>query len=179
MLQPLPASPTEKPPNLSEIFRANGPFVYRALRRLGVREADMDDACQEVFIVVHRRYGDFEGRSSLRTWLYGIAVRVASAFRRRAHNKRETMESSPDAEDAANAESDYQKRQLLQMLDEALSTLDDDKRAAFVLYEVEELTMAEVAEALGCPLQTAYSRLTVARERVQKVLLRKMEERRR
>lgn len=179
MLQSVPASAPQKPPDLSEIFRANGPFVYRALRRLGVREADMDDACQEVFIVVHRRFGDFEGRSSLRTWLYGIAVRVASAFRRRAHNKRETMESSPDAEGGDNAETDYQKRQLLQMLDEALSTLDDDKRAAFVLYEVEELTMAEVAEALGCPLQTAYSRLTVARERVQKVLLRKMEERRR
>ena len=63
-----------------QIFREYAPFVWRGLRRLGVPECDVEDVCQEVFVVVHRKLGDFEGRSSLRTWIYGICARTASAF---------------------------------------------------------------------------------------------------
>jgi RNA polymerase sigma-70 factor (ECF subfamily) len=160
-------------PDVTLLFREHGPFVFRVLRRLGVREADIDDALQEVFLVAYRRADTFEARSSWRTWLYGIAVRVAAAFRRKAHVRRETMESAPEQTDPrAGAEAELVQRQLLAHLDLALAELDDDKRAAFVLYEVEGMTMAEVAEALGCPLQTAYSRYRVASERVATKLRR-------
>ena len=65
-------------PDLAEIFRQYAPFAWRALRRLGVPDADVEDVCQEVFVVVHRKLGDFEGRSSLKTWIYGICPRTAS-----------------------------------------------------------------------------------------------------
>jgi RNA polymerase sigma-70 factor (ECF subfamily) len=150
------------------IFREHAPFVWRALRRLGVAEADVDDVCQEVFVVVHRRLADFEGRSALRTWIYGICVRTASDHRKRAHRRHEVATAEP-AEGRADAGTPHealaQKREL-ERLDRALDTLDDDKRAVFVLYEIEGLTMPEIAEALSCPLQTAYSRLHAARERV-------------
>jgi RNA polymerase sigma-70 factor (ECF subfamily) len=74
---------------VERIFREHGSFVWRTLRRLGLNESDADDLCQEVFVIVHRKLGEFEQRSSMRTWLYGIAVRVAIAHKRRAHVRRE------------------------------------------------------------------------------------------
>jgi RNA polymerase sigma-70 factor (ECF subfamily) len=160
---------------VDRIFREHGPFVWRALRRLGVSPSDADDACQEVFVVVYRKLGEYQGRSQLRTWLYGIAVRVAAAHRRRAHARREIATEEPVGEHAAstaNPEGAAADREALAMLDRALDDLDDDKRAVFVLYEVEGLEMPEVAEAVGCPLQTAYSRLHAARKEVERAMKR-------
>jgi RNA polymerase sigma-70 factor, ECF subfamily len=154
-------------PSLREIFDEHAPFVWRTLRHLGVREADLPDVCQEVFVAVHRKLDGFEGRSSLRTWLYGICLRTASDHRRRAYVRREravaepppsTVEPTQDAETERAAA----RRLLHSLLDE----LDEDKRAVFVLYEIEELGMKEIAEILACPLQTAYSRLHAARKLV-------------
>jgi len=132
---------------------------------MGVAPSDQDDAWQEVFVVVHTKIGDFEGRSSLRTWLYGICMRTALAFRRRAPQRREIpTEDLPEATTSTTPENDLMDRRARELFDKAVSTLDDDKRAVFVLYEVEQLSMPEVAEALGCPLQTAYSRHKAARE---------------
>jgi RNA polymerase sigma-70 factor, ECF subfamily len=151
--------------SFADIYRDHAAFLWRALRRLGVRDADVEDVCQEVFLVVHRKLGDFAHRSSLRTWLYSIALRCASDYRRRAHVKREATTSQVvDAPIDAPQPTSVADRQARAMLDEILDTLDEPKRAVFVLYELEELTMAEVAEAVGCPLQTAYSRLHAARE---------------
>jgi RNA polymerase sigma-70 factor (ECF subfamily) len=156
------------------IFRDYAPFVWRTLRRLGVADADADDVCQEVFVVVHRRLADFEGRSTVRTWIYGICVRTAGDYRKRAHRRHEVAAADP-AEGQASTRTPHEalahKREL-ERLDRALDTLDDDKRAVFVLYEIEGLAMPEIAEALGCPLQTAYSRLHAARERVMAALRR-------
>jgi len=161
---------------VDRIFREHGPFVWRALRRLGVGAGDVDDACQEVFVVVYRKLGEYEGRSQLRTWLYGIAVRVAAAQRRRAHVRREVPTDEPigasEAAPAATPETAAAEREALALLDRALDELDDDKRAVFVLYEVEGLEMAEVAEALACPVQTAYSRLHAARKEVERAMKR-------
>ena len=161
---------------VAEVFREHAPFVWRALRRLGVREADVEDVCQEVFVVVHRRLGDFEGRSSMRTWIYGICVRVASDWRKRAHVRREVVTddvSIPEAAPssgrglAADPQRELSKREARAILDRILDELDEDKRAVFVLYEIEQLGMNEVAESLACPLQTAYSRLHAARKIVE------------
>ena len=155
-------------PTVDAIFREHGAFVWRALRRLGVREADVDDVCQEVFVVVHRRLS-FEGRSQLRTWVYGICVRVASDYRKSARVRREVVsEDVPDAP-VSGHDDVVALRQARALLDGILETLDDDKRAVFVLFEIEGLGMAEVAAAVGVPLQTAYTRLYAARKIVRPI----------
>ncbi len=166
--RPSSVSPQAAPaplPSLTDIFREYAPFAWRALRRLGVPEADVEDVCQEVFVVVHRKLGEFEGRSSLKTWIYGICARTASDYRRSGRVRREVVTDAPPeaAQEGAQHEA-VMMRQARAALDRILDRLDDDKRSVFVLYEIEELTMAEVAEALGCPLQTAYSRLHAARK---------------
>jgi RNA polymerase sigma-70 factor (ECF subfamily) len=161
-------------PSFAEVYRDHAGFVWRVLRRLGVRRADVEDVCQDVFLIVHRKLPEFAQRSSIRTWLYGIAVRSASDYRRRAHFKRE----APDAEigdapiDAPQPKS-VADRQGRAVLDEILELLDEPKRAVFVLYELEELAMADVAEAVGCPLQTAYSRLHAARAEFEAAVKRR------
>lgn len=151
-----------------EIYSENAAFVWRVLRRLGVPAADAEDVTQEVFVVVHKKLEAFAGRSSLRTWLYGIAHRSASEYRRRAHVRSEVPTEAPEAggEEASQPESLDRKR-AREQLDAILRALDDDKRAVFVFYEIEEVPMNEVAEIVGCPLQTAYSRLRAAREHVE------------
>jgi RNA polymerase sigma-70 factor (ECF subfamily) len=150
--------------NLDALFRDHARYVWRCLRHLGVAEHDAEDLCQEVFITAQRKLPDFEGRSSPRTWLYGIALRVASDYRRSAYVRRER--AVPDASEvdpsapASEPQAVAEARHALRML---LSLLDDDRREVVVLYEIEGFTMKEVAELVGCPLQTAYSRLYSAR----------------
>lgn len=155
------------------VFHEQARFVWRALRRLGVGEADIDDVCQEAFLVVHRKLDTFHGGSSLTTWLYGICIRVASEHRRRPHRRREEMtDTLPETSVPAQQDTALETSRALAQLDAALDALDDDKRAVFVLYEIEQLTMNDVAEAVGCPLQTAYSRLHAARKIVEAALRR-------
>lgn len=155
-------------PSFAEVFRDHARYLWRALLGLGVRPSDVDDVCQEVFLVVHRRLPEFDGRA-LRSWLYAICLRVASEYRRSARVRRElTVEQVPEAH-APPAQLDaVLTGELCANLLRALDRLDEDKREAFVLYEVEELSLREVAEALGCPLQTAYSRLQAARAVVRR-----------
>lgn len=171
------AAPRHDPPrpslDVGTVFRENLPFVFRALRRLGVADSDVDDVCQEVFVVVMRKLGEFEGRSQLRTWIYGICVRTASDYRKRAPRRREVLTDEP-LEGASEGSGPLEHATMTQardILDRILAKLDDDKRAVFVLYEIEELPMNEVAQALECPLQTAYSRLHAARKRVEELAL--------
>jgi RNA polymerase sigma-70 factor (ECF subfamily) len=96
--------------------------------------------------------------------LYGIAVRLASEHRRRAHVRREIPSAEqPEPEDGLTHSNSIESRELRTLFNRILERLDDDKRAVFVLYEIEDLDMKQVAEAVGCPLQTAYSRLHAAR----------------
>ena len=155
-------------PAFRDVYRDHAAFVWRVLRRLGVRDADLEDVTQEVFVVVLKKLDTFAHRSSLRTWLYGIAYRCASEQRRRAHVRNEVPTDTPDVgvADPAQVES-VDRRRAREQLDAILAGLDDDKRAVFVFYEIEELPVSEVAEILACPVQTVYSRLRVAREHVE------------
>ncbi|GAC1352584.1 MAG: hypothetical protein NVS3B20_12740 [Polyangiales bacterium] len=118
-------------------------------------------------MVVHRKLAEFEPRASIRSWLYGICVRVAKAERRKAPARREVLTETPEAVGSVRgADALYEGRESLAMLDRALGELDPEKREVFVLYEIEELPMPEVARILGCAMQTAYSRHRVAREQV-------------
>ena len=157
----------------AEVFRENVPFAWRCLRRLGVAEKDVEDVCQEVFLVVHRRLDDYDGRASVRAWIYGICVRKASEHRRLAYQRRErTSETLPDDGVEPSQGETIDRKRALAFLDRTLAELDDDKRAVFVLYEVEGISMNEIATAIDCPLQTAYSRLHAARKLVEAAFAR-------
>ncbi len=166
-----PPSAVSAPPSFEAVFREHAAFVWRVLRRLGVRDAEVDDACQEVFLVVHRRLDSYHGGSSMRTWIYGISAKVASEHRRARRRRREQLagddERAPDRRVDASQEADVDRSRALGWLDRALDQLDDDKRAVFVAFEIEATPMVEVAAAVGCPLQTAYARLYAARRIVQ------------
>lgn len=152
-------------PSLRAIFDEYSAFVWRTLRHLGVPERDIEDVCQEVFVVVHRKLESFEGRSALRTWVYGICLRTASDYRRRAYVRREqAVDEVPATTFEADQEHSIERSRHRKRLLELLDSLDEEKRQVFVLYEIEELDMKEIAEAMGTPLQTAYSRLRAARQ---------------
>jgi RNA polymerase sigma-70 factor, ECF subfamily len=176
MSLPQPALPKGAPPSLPsfpQLYAEQSPFVWRTLRRLGVREADLEDVCQEAFMIVHRRLPEFEGRSKLGTWLFGICVRLASDYRRRAYNRRETAVSElPDGALPPEQVELVARRQARARLDAILDALDEDKRTVFVLFELEQWPMTQVSEAVGCPVQTAYARLYAARQKVQEALNR-------
>ena len=151
-----------------DVFTAYVAFVWRALARLGVEPADVQDHCQEVFIVVHRRLSDFDPqRSTVRTWVYGICLRVASQYRRRRPTHHAVSDDAfLNAGVAAQQSQELERREAWQRLAEVLSEMDTVKSQAFVLYELEELSMREIALVQQCPLQTAYARLHAARRLV-------------
>ena len=147
-----------------DVFDKHAPFVFRVMRHLGVPEADLQDQCQEVFIAVYQGLETFEGRSALTTWLYGICLRVASTYRRRALSRAEVpAERLPDSDVPPSQHDSVEQDQAWSQLRQLLEELDEQKRQVFVLYELEELPMKQVAQLCDCPLQTAYSRLHAAR----------------
>lgn len=154
---------------LARIYREHVEFVWAVLRRLGVDEADVEDAAQDVFVVAHRRLGEFEGRAAVRTWLYSIALRVASN-RRRKHARRDALlQRMPRAipEDLEELAARGQARAILESL---LDRLDERKRVVFVLAELEELTVPVIADMVGENPRTIYSRLRAARASVATAL---------
>ena len=149
---------------LPALYEAWVDFVWRSLRRLGVAEASLDDAVQDVFLVVHRRLADFEGRSSPKTWLFGIALRIAKDHRRSARRRGGVELLPTDLPDCGASPFDaLDRKQALGTLDAALGHLDDDRRAVLVMMEIEGMTAPEVAEVLEIKLNTVYSRLRLAR----------------
>jgi len=155
------------------LLRRHADFVWLSLQRLGVREADLEDLLQEVFVVVHRKLDTFDGRSRITTWLFGIAMRVASVHRRRAHVRREqpmedlldeALDPGDDPEQLASRKEGHAQ------LDAILGRMRLEKRAVFVMYEIEELSCEAIAEIVGVPVGTVYSRLHSARKEFQKAL---------
>jgi len=154
--------------DFTDVFRTYAPFVWRLLRRLGVAEADANDVSQDVFVIVHRKLGQIVSSASVRSFVYGVCVRAASDYRRSARVRRERVCAEvPEQRAVASQHEELETRQARKLLDVVLGRMTDLKRETFILYELEELSMAEVAEALGCPLPTAYSRLHAARAEVQ------------
>lgn len=153
---------------LAKIFQEHAAFVWRSLRRMGIAPADLEDATQEVFIVVHKRLEQYEERASMRSWLYAICMRVGSRQRRSASRRREEVVAEPpELVVQPEQQVGVEQRESLQQLHRMLETLPEKQRTVFVLYEVEHMNISEIAEALGCPQQTAYARLHKARERVR------------
>jgi RNA polymerase sigma-70 factor (ECF subfamily) len=145
-----------------------GTFVCRSLRHLGVREVDLDDTMQDVFLVVHRRLDDYEDRGRTRAWLYSICRRVVVSHRRKSARWHDLPNAPPAELAVAPTQFEHvENREALVWGIRLLDQLAPQERQIFLLYEVEGLTMAEIAERLGCRLQTAYSRLYKARARIE------------
>jgi len=156
------------------MYEAHVDFVWRNLRRLGVAEADVEDRTQEVFVVAHRRFVEFADRGhGPRAWLFQIVLRVASDARRHTRRHPEVPDGGvamerasiepPQAEAMARSEA-------LSQLDAALATIDLGRRAVLVLHEIEEMTARQIAQVLGIPLNTVYSRLRVGRLELEQAL---------
>lgn len=160
---------------VAELFRAHFGFVRRVLRRCGVAEAEIDDAVQEVFLVVHRRIDDFEGRASETTWLYAVAVRVASTLRRTASReqaRREKVGAQMHGAGGVDPERELSRREAGALLDRLLDDLDQIKRTVFVLAELEGVPVPEIAHIMDANLRTTHSRLRLARKRFNAALER-------
>jgi RNA polymerase sigma-70 factor, ECF subfamily len=150
------------PPTFDEVYAAHAPFVWRVLRTFGTPEALLEDAAQEVFVVVHRRLAEWQGRAAITTWLFAIARRVASAQRRRGDRRTETLVDEPAGD--ADTFADMSRAQAAATVMRILEQMDEDKRIVFALVELEQLSVPEVARILELNLNTAYSRLRLARQ---------------
>jgi RNA polymerase sigma-70 factor (ECF subfamily) len=146
------------------------PFVWRTARRMGVAPESVEDVCQEVFVVVHRRLGEYEGRSSLKTWVFGVLENVVRTHRRSLARKSPAHRSlaplvDPDdlADEGVRPEESVALSQAEVLAQRILDEMDDTKRIVFVLAEIEELELGEVATALGIPRSTVVARLRAAR----------------
>lgn len=155
-------------------------WLHRQLRRLGVRASDAEDLTQDVLVAVYQKWREYDRARPLRAWLFGFAFREASEYRRRPARQRETLDadgrSDREPDEAPLPDEGAAAAQKRRLVLEALQSIELERRAVFVMVEIEELAVTEVADALGVPLNTAYSRLRLARgefvEAVKRITLR-------
>jgi len=162
-------------PSFEALYQEHFAFVWRTLWRLGVWHASVADAAQDVFLVVHRRQGDLHGNSVARSWVYGIVVRVARDHRRSQLRKGLQSGLEPDEVSdprASNAAQQLEQSEAVTTLNRLLDTLDDEKREALVLVELEQMTVPEIAELLSVNPNTIYTRLRAARQDFARALAR-------
>lgn len=155
--------------DLSVVYAEHFKFVWRCLKSLGVPEQHLDDAVQEVFLVVGSKLESFDGRHEITTWLYAIALRIARRSRRHSARQRARFLSTEEAaaEETGDGDSStlaLEKRQQLSLAQRALEELDEPKREAFVLAAIEGLSAPEMVSILGVPLNTVYSRIRAAKK---------------
>jgi RNA polymerase sigma-70 factor (ECF subfamily) len=149
------------------LYDAHVNFVWRCLRRLGVRDADLTDVTQKVFLTAFVKLPQFEGRSQLSSWLFGICQRLASDYRRSAVVRREVATDTAQFDRYADAAHELMDgsdtRRRASVAEAILDKLPDEQRAVFVLFELEEMSGDEIAELLGVSVGTVRSRLRLAR----------------
>lgn len=156
---------------LEDVYRQNQRFVWRSLARLGVADPALSDATHDVFMVVARRLPEFEARASIKTWLFAICLRIARSKRRDYARERKRREQygltrvDTHADPHGQADATRTLRDLLQQLGE-------DKRAVFIMAELEEMTAPEIASVLGIKPATVYSRLRLARAELDRAVQR-------
>lgn len=160
---------------VEQLYVEHVAMVWSGLRKLGVPEASIEDAVQDVFLVAHRRLGDFEGRSSIKTWLYGILLRVAKDYRRaqsrqaqRVDRLAEIVSVNPDSPQLPIREAE--RREANQVLHAILAELDESCREILLLVDIEEFSVREAAAVLHLHIRACQRRLRVARATFEKKL---------
>lgn len=149
------------------IYREHARYVWGVVRRHGGRERDMEDLVHEVFVAFYRGRDRYDSERPIRPWLHGIAFRVLSDYRRRAGHSREIPVE--DAETVRSVPPDaiasLEAKERRSLVAQALERLPDDQRVVFVMHELNEHSIPEIAAGLGIPDNTCYSRLRLARRR--------------
>jgi RNA polymerase sigma-70 factor (ECF subfamily) len=169
ILEELPIAPSHSL-DLRSIYKSEFPFVWRTLLRLGVKQQDAEDLAHDLFLVVHRRLATYDRSRPLRPWLFGIAFRIVHDFKRAPRKAREVLGSPADrvlaTDSSTAADEKVAAAEMRSLLLKALDCLDLDHRAVFVMHDIEEVSAPDVAVALEIPVNTVYSRLRHAREKI-------------
>jgi RNA polymerase sigma-70 factor (ECF subfamily) len=166
--RPCAADSTAEPPKIQDLYRAHFAFVWRSLRRLGVAPPALDDAVQDVFLVVHRRLSDFQRGAAPKPWLFGIALRVAQQHRRSQWRQHHSLGFAEQVHGTGQPDP-YQAATLAESastVQRFLAALDQDKRNVFILADLEQMSGQEIADALNVNLNTVYARLRAARKQL-------------
>ncbi len=163
MHTPAYAPPPGAAPDLAAIYDAEEAFVWETLRRLGVRDGDLGDVTHDLFLALQRHLAEYDPARPLRPWLFAFAYRVASDYRRSARVRREVLELPADAPAAADGAGPASAKEARDLILTALEQVGLPARAVFVMHDLDGFTVPEIAEALGEPVNTLYSRLRVAR----------------
>jgi RNA polymerase sigma-70 factor (ECF subfamily) len=173
------ASLREEPAAFEAIYDEHLDFVWRSARRLGVPEGHLEDVAQDVFVVVHRRLAEYDGRASLRGWLFGIVAHVVRNHRRRFLRKGapcvefdETSAAPASFGAVAPPHEAMEVTERVRLLFDLLNELDQHKREVLVLAQLEELSVPEIAASLGLNVNTASSRLRAARRAFEEAFAR-------
>jgi RNA polymerase sigma-70 factor (ECF subfamily) len=155
----------EEEPRFRAVFEGELDYVWSTLRRLGVQPADLEDVAHDVFLSLYRRMGDYDATRPLRPWVFGFSYRAAADYRKLARHRREVRADSERdvADPAPPADEQLAQHARHALFERALDALPLERRAVFVLHEVEGRTVAEIAATLGVPANTAGSRLRTAR----------------
>lgn len=158
----------EAPLDFRRVFETELGWVSRTLRYLGVSRRDLEDVAHEVFLQVYRRFDDYDPARPLRPWLFAFAYNVARDFRALARNRHPTSDDT-DAlvHPGLGADALLIRAEALALALRAMDALDAGERAVFVAHELDEFAAPEIAESLGIPLNTVYSRLRRARSKFE------------
>jgi RNA polymerase sigma-70 factor (ECF subfamily) len=160
----VPGEGADRHARFRAVFHREFAYVWTSLRRLGVHARDVEDVAQDVFVRVHRRFDDYDPQRPVRPWLFAFAVRCASDWRKLARHRVEVADD-PDRRPAQGLAADeaMAHAQDRALIVHALEQVDVDRRPVFILFELDGVPMKDIAELLGIPLFTAYSRLRTAR----------------
>jgi RNA polymerase sigma-70 factor (ECF subfamily) len=153
--------------SFQEVYRAELQYVANVVRRLGVEPTWVEDLTHDVFMAAYRRRDSYDRSRPIRPWLFAFALHRVSAHRERAAARREVAADEPAAQvpdDAPGPDAVVERREAQSLVVRALDALDLDKRAVFILHEIDGCPIPEAAHALGIPLNTAYSRLRLGRQ---------------
>jgi RNA polymerase sigma-70 factor (ECF subfamily) len=169
----LPVPVVDSDPEFASLYHRHHGFVWRILRRLGVPAAALDDATQEVFVVVHRRRRDLRVDASVRSWLFGIARRVAADVHRGQHRRDRKHDALPSPAAAPPLDDALARSEAAELVRSFLERLDEGHRMVFVLADIEGMTAPEIADALELKVNTVYSRLRKARLDFERIVARR------
>ena len=155
---------------VEDVYRDYGAYVWRVTAAMNVPPSEREDVVHDVFLVVHRRLDEFDGRAAMTSWLYGITRGVVRNRRRGEARMRRKLEVLPTPPATRSPDEHAEQRRAAEVVRMFLARLDEDKRLVFELMEIQGMSAPEVAEALGIKLNTVYSRLRAARKRFDRHL---------
>lgn len=155
---------------LERIYDEQFDYVWNSLKRCGVPERDLEDLCHEVFVTIYQKLDDYDDDRPLQPWLFGFAFRIASDYREKASNAREKLTDPDPPSQAPEVVDKLSADQARDIVMDALQEVDMERRAVFVLNELDGHAMPEVADSLAIPTNTAYSRLRAAREQFEQAV---------